>query len=446
VPEPLPPSVPAAPEARPQNDDLDAALAAKMARMQERLSRIGVAPTEVAAKRPLLLSSAASPVWQAIATAAVIVVSTIVILYGYLLLAVPGPWFPIEPPLSFGTEQLEVMRGSAARTPEGVAITAAGADGVTIVSVNTELRADRFRALWWIAANVPEGASVRAVWRSDTRPGQTYSLPVTVEAGRPRPVQVAGAQGWVGTIKGIGLVVTGRLEQPMQVRGVIAKPMGAVEVLRDRSAEWFALETWNGTSINVVVGGADVQDLPLPLLVMAIAGLATILLLALRRWRSILIPNIAGAVAVVFIVGWLVLDVRWAANLSRQAGLTWSSFAGKTERDQRLAAPDGEVYEFVERVKAALPPTPQRLWVASDAPFFNGRVAYQLYPHNVHFEPRSRAMPEPTWVKPGDWLLVYSRRGVEFDAARGMLRWDGLPAMAAQLKVAGGRAALFRIE
>ena len=44
------------------------------------------------------------------------------------------------------------------------------------------------------------------------------------------------------------------------------KPVGAVDVLRDRSARMAAFERWSGTSINTITGGADVQELPLPTL------------------------------------------------------------------------------------------------------------------------------------------------------------------------------------
>jgi hypothetical protein len=258
-------------------------------------------------------------------------------------------------------------------------------------------------------------------------------------------VQVAGAPGWFGTIKGLGLVVTGALPEPVRVRGVIAKPMGALEVLGDRLAEWLSLESWTGTSINVVVGGADMQDLPMPIAVAAVVGLAALLLCALhlrREW----VPDVARGVAAVFIVGWLLLDLRWAANLSRQVGLTWTAYAGKTEREKQLAGADGELFAFVERARAALPAAPQRVWVASDQPYFNGRAAYHLYPHNVEFDPRGRAMPDRSWLRTGDWLLVFARRGVEYDAARAMLRWDGQPELAADIKARGDHAGLFLIR
>ena len=50
-------------------------------------------------------------------------------------------------------------------------------------------------------------------------------------------------------------------------------------------------------------------------------------------------------------------------------------------------------------------------------------------------------------MKPGDWLVVYDRRNVQYDAARRMLRWDGNPPVHAELKLLEPHgAALFLVE
>jgi hypothetical protein len=181
-------------------------------------------------------------------------------------------------------------------------------------------------------------------------------------------------------------------------------------------------------------------------LLAAAVGVAALLLLAVHRLRPRLLPHAGTGIAVVFLGAWLVADLRWTANLARQVAVTTDTFAGKADRDRRLADVDGVLYEFVERARAVLPSTPQRIWVASDAPFFNGRAAYHLYPNDVHFAPRDRAMPDRRWVKPGDWLLVFNRRGVEYNPRNETLRWDNGPDVPAVLKLPGNSAALFQFK
>ena len=428
--------------------------AAAMARMQQRLDRIAELqrPPPAAPKVASDGAPAAQPAagrrhnlepWIVAATA---FVASLLVLGSYLAFAVPGPWLASEAPRRFGVEAMQLTRGNGVRAGDELVVQAPGDGGIAIVSLATDLPATRFRGLAWDVTDLPPNVQVRVLWLSDTDPGRINSLPAIVEAGRVRPVIVAGASGWMGRIRGLGLSVAGALPRPYRVGAVSAKPMGAAELLSDRAAEWLAFESWNGTSINVVVGGSEVQDLPLPAAVGLAVGVATLLLLLLHRLRPALLPHLGIGIAVLFLGGWLVLDLRWSANLGRQVALTTSTFAGKSDLDRRLADVDGVLYEFIDRARAVLPPSPQRVWVVSDAPFFNGRAAYHLYPHNVHFQPRDRTMPDPSFIKPGDWLLVFNRRGVEFNARNETLRWDGGAELPAELKLPGNAAALFQFK
>jgi hypothetical protein len=49
-------------------------------------------------------------------------------------------------------------------------------------------------------------------------------------------------------------------------------------------------------------------------------------------------------------------------------------------------------------------------------------------------------------MRPGDYLVVYLRRGVQYDAAERRLRWDGYPPVEADLLLAATGAALFEIR
>ena len=115
-------------------------------------------------------------------------------------------------------------------------------------------------------------------------------------------------------------------------------------------------------------------------------------------------------------------------------------------RGKHLAAEDGELFAFIERVRAALPAKPARVFVVAEAPYFRGRAAYHLYPHNIFYDPARDVMPSREVVRAGDWLVVYQRRGVQYDAAARRLRWDGGPPVPAALEFAGDAGALFRFE
>jgi len=54
-------------------------------------------------------------------------------------------------------------------------------------------------------------------------------------------------------------------------------------------------------------------------------------------------------------------------------------------------------------------------------------------------------MPPSNAVRPGDFLVVYQRRGVQYDASQRRLRWDGGTPVAAELLLSEGGAAVFKI-
>ena len=55
-------------------------------------------------------------------------------------------------------------------------------------------------------------------------------------------------------------------------------------------------------------------------------------------------------------------------------------------------------------------------------------------------------MPPPSAVRPGDYMVVFQRRGVQYDPAGKLLRWDGNAPLAAELLLSEGGAALFRFN
>ncbi len=365
----------------------------------------------------------------------------------YLAFAVPGPWVRSSEPVAFGVRDMQVSRGTGRVVGDELVVTATDGNDIAIVSVSSDLRSSDYATVAWFGIDFPEDAQLTMLWQSDVAPGIINAAPVRVESGRPQPVDLARNPKWIGRIKGLALALRGKLAQPIVLRGVVAKPMGAGEVLGDRVREWLAFEGWTGTSINTVTGGADIQGLPLPLLLACALAVAAAVLALVRRLR----PQWAGAnvllaLAGLFLVAWWLQDARWTANLARQVRATQERYGGKSWEEKRLASDDGPLFAFVQKAESVLPRTPVRIFVVADAHYFRGRAAYHLYPNNVYFDPRANTMPPASALHRGDWMLVYQRRGVQYDAAQQRLRWDDTQTVPAELKLAGQGAALFEIR
>ena len=373
--------------------------------------------------------------------------STLLCIAGYLSLSVPGNWFGSLPTLRWTAAELAVTQGSGKQGDEGLRVSAPGPQGIAIVSIQTSFRSAGYAAVAWDAADVPDQIAAALVWRNDYEPGRTFTRPLTVEARRLLPITLADDHNWIGRINGLALIIRGNLAQPMLIRGVEAKPMTAVQILHDRIREWLTFEPWSGGSINGRNGGADAQDLPLPFVLATIVGFALIIYAILVWWRpqwlGPLRPLIAGGL---FVFAWFILDVPWQWNLMRQAHATFQQYAGKSWRERHLAAEDGALFDFIEKARAKLPPPPVRVFMAADALYFRDRGAYHLYPYNVYFNPYQNTMPDASNLRGGDYLVVFRRKGVQFDPAQKKLRWDGGTPVDAELLFAESGGAVFAIR
>lgn len=364
----------------------------------------------------------------------------------YLAAAVPGKWLTGAPALAWGPKDLQVGKGAARIVADELHLMPADASGLAVVSVKTSLKATDYAAIEWIAIDVPEHIDVSLLWRTDYKPEQLNSIPLVVVTGRLLRVVTKDHPAWIGNIDGIALAMRGPIAEPVRIRGVVAKSLSAREVITDRVREWFAFEAWSGTSINTVTGGADLQDLPLPVLLAGTVAIAALILFVMGRWRPSALPlGVFASVVAIALAAWLVLDARWMWNLVRQVDATAERFGGKSWAEKRLAVEDGPLFAFIQKAKETMPKTPARVFVAADSPYFRGRAAYHLYPHNA-FAPRNNVLPEPAQVRSGDWIAVYLRKGVQYDAAQGKLRWDNREPVSAELKLSGRGAALFVIR
>jgi hypothetical protein len=371
--------------------------------------------------------------------------SLLLCLLAYVALSVPGNWFPGATPRTWTARDLALTRGGGGLDGDALVVTAIDPSGLALVALSASFRSSEYPAIAWSVTGVSGESDVRLLWSSDYDASRVNSVPLAVESGRLLPVSLGTNPNWVGRITGIALAIRGPLPEPLRVSGVVAKPMGAVQIIGERIDEWLAFESRSGSSINTVTGGAEVQELPLPLLLVTALLLAVALWYvgARRRAGIAALPWVAGAL---FVIAWTVLDLRWTSNLLRQANVTAAAYAGKDWRERHLAAEDGPLFAFIEKVRAKLPASPARVIVVADADYFRGRGAYHLYPHNVYFDPRQNTMPAPSSLRSGDYLVVYQRRGVQYDASLQRLRWDGGEPVAAELLVTGPGAAAFRIR
>ena len=369
------------------------------------------------------------------------------VLVAYLAINVPGSWFPSAEPATFDPGRLAVSRGRAQAVPGALVVASPSVNEAAIVVVSTELRSGDYAAVEWNVAGLPDVADVRLLWRNSYRPDKLNIVPMIVDGGRLRPIVIANDANWVGTIRGLGIAMSNTPPEGIAIRSVTVRPLGALELLSLRIGEWFAFEGWKAHSVESIAGGSDAQDLPMPAVLALSIAIGLVVHAIVRRFardRRDVAPMTTAAIAL-FAVAWIVSDFRWTTNLVRQSLVTLRTYGGKSLHDAHLAAEDGSLYRLVLQAREKLPREPARVFVLAEAPYFRARAAYYLYPHNPWFDLARTGVPEAALLRPGDWVLAYRRRGVQYNQAAQRLRWEGGNDLPAELALVTPDGALFRV-
>ena len=291
------------------------------------------------------------------------------------------------------------------------------------------------------ASAVPKGVEVALIWARASEPGKIneQSLPLD-DHRRPMPMLLDTQPEWRGDIAVVALGVKGAAQFPWRVERVTLDTPGMAGVARGIVDDWTDYDAWDGRSINVAFGGREMQRAWLPPLAFVAAVLAFAFLRVRSKRRGTPMP-IAHAV-LPFVVAWLVVDVRWNAELTDKARETWGRFAGKSLDERHRAMEDGDLYQATTMAREQLPSTPARIFVGSDFEYFRLRAAYHLYPHNV----LPVGWQDGKVMRPGDYVFLYQKADVRFDATHAALIWpDGTRSQVAPLFARSG-AGLFRVE
>jgi hypothetical protein len=143
--------------------------------------------------------------------------------------------------------------------------------------------------------------------------------------------------------------------------------------------------------------------------------------------------------------GWLLLDLRWIANLGAQVRETSRVYGGKTWHDKRMASEDQQLFAFIDRVREQVALRPGRVIFGSDFPYFRGRAGYHLLPFNAMSIIYHRNFPDPQYYRASDYLCIFARDGVEYDPSTQMLSWDGKARLRAERILVIGPGSLYRV-
>jgi hypothetical protein len=345
-------------------------------------------------------------------------------------------------PFAFEARELRVVRGNAVAVSGGVAVRGTRSAPLTVLQLPAAaFNASSYERIRIVADPLSDDVELALLWATQREPGRVYEHRLLAASdGTIRDQFLDQDPNWRGDITSVAIGIKSTSDQPWRIARVTVDEADTIAVARGMRFDWTDFGKWNGKSINVEFGGRESQRIYLPLVLFVAAALCALYFAWRSKTRKIATP-VAGLV-LPFVAAWVVLDLRWQAELMVKANETLVTFAGIPLEERHLRMEDGELYRTLRLATPKLAEGPQRIFVGSDVEYFVMRAAYHLYPHNVAVF----GWYDGSSMRPGDYVFLYRKNGVRFDATHGTLLWqNGKQTAADGLYVTPG-AGLFRVR
>lgn len=332
---------------------------------------------------------------------------------GFLLYYLSSSLTTAYPPLIWSGPEMPVVIGQGRQV----------ADHLEIEPVNNTVffrfsakgfMARPYDRLVWRIHGINPAQEVRLVWQIQSDSGNARQLLVQFSDLQTGSVQLRSQPDWQGYIVSLGLFVRGPFLQPLRIEKVELwpAPLSAAALLDQAWQEWTTSEYWSQRSAHFI-SGAPYRSLFHPVVMTAAwIGLSIILYVIYQffawpqqRWQF-------SPFMVLFLIGWGVLDVRWQMDLTQRTMMTYQRFSGKNAVEKRQSADDGELFQFLQKIRSYLPIQPVRIFVVNNdvanrkllRNYMTARTRYHLQPHNSFAEVGDWS--QLGQARPGDYILV----------------------------------------
>ena len=127
------------------------------------------------------------------------------------------------------------------------------------------------------------------IWVTNTDPNKPRTRKITREERAVGFLQLGDDPTWRGQILQFGLLVPGKLPEPVLLKGLTLEREAPTPMsdLRSLAGDWTHQEPWTGRSINFHVGAAAKDRLLTPVLLVGLwVGLGSLLLVIFNRFSS----------------------------------------------------------------------------------------------------------------------------------------------------------------
>lgn len=346
-------------------------------------------------------------------------------------------------------DQLQLKRGDGEVTANGLLVRAPTArDRLVILTPPLRVPASNAGLLSWSVVGLRPEQEMKLLWTSSMAPGRALVYTPSAAERERAAADLSQQPGWSGRIGQVGLLLQGPLAEPVLVASLSLAPAqgGCSSALQAFAGAWDHREAWSQRSINFSLS-KEPRVLGLsPVMIVALwVGVAALINWLLCRGcgkRARLIST-----AVLLLVGWLALDLRWQGQLWERLSDTHQRYSGLDLQSRKQAAPDAKLFELVEQLRAELPAEPSRILIISDDPggYLAGRTRYHLLPHRAYAG--LAELPTESQVAPGDYLFVLTTlKAADYDRDDRVLSHHGRSLPVEPIASLRGFGDLFRVR
>jgi len=282
------------------------------------------------------------------------------------------------------------------------------ADGYALLSSGPlSIKANSFRVLrftWRPADPVQEAAFF---WRQSGDTKNVIRTDITIPGFNL--VDLTTEVDWRGEITEFGFLIAGKPGETIEIGKISLESDSIRNRLQLTWHAWTVFEEWSQKSINFLNGGESHQLVSLSVLVIAWL-IVTISLLWLYSVfsRKIDLRQIAIAACILFLAGWILLDLRWTSNNLQHIQRSLQSHWHAGDQQRLSMALDGEINHYAEKLKSnILGDETARVLIIGDenaVDYYMLRAKYHLLPHSVNI---ARQFSRQTAPKTLDFVFFF---------------------------------------
>lgn len=346
----------------------------------------------------------------------------------------------LDSALELTNDRFKLVSGEAEMTREGILFRGLSPGNPIVVLMGlTRLEAENFVRLSWDVNGLMAQQEFAVIWVSSADPQRLHTRVITAEERVRGSMMLKEDTAWRDWILRFGVKLQGELAEPVLFKHItLERPAPTpLTVLKSLAGDWTHHEPWAVSSINFHVGAPSLALLLTPTSLVALWIVCSSLLFVLMG-RCSSVPHVAGGLAVLFLFGWFLLDLRWGWQLAARLGQTYERYGRLAPEQRLLAMPDAKLAAAVAQLREVLSSETARIFILSDDPRSRTalRVRYHFLPHRVFLSDR---LPNPEKVQEGDYVLaLFNQKQIRYDATQQrLISRDGSLGVEPRVKVSG---------